>query len=300
MPALTGNNSDYKVEKGWVFTARGSRRARALLVRALLAGENLPRFVGSALLSAFLGVTLLFAIITGGHGESAFKMLTSTFGLAVANIDIASQDRTPLGYISEIDILEAIELDGDSAMLAFDIAKAHERILALPFVQSARLRKIYPNRLEITIKERRPMALWQHQGRLELIDGQGMPIAPYLGGSNADLPLLVGRGANEHAAQLLEVMEKFGNLKSRIRAYRRVADRRWDIVLDNGVLIKLPQSGFEARLAQMVALDETRDLLLRDIISVDLRLEDRISVALPEDAMARWRDEVKKQTRERG
>jgi len=274
---------------------RLARRARAFFAVLILAGERLPRLFGSALLGAFFLVTLLFGIIGGGHGATTFKILTSTFGLAVTKIDIVSLDEVPLSYISEIDILDSIDLDGEAAMLAFDVQAAHERIVSQPFVHSAVLRKIYPDRLHVAIKERRPMALWQHQGQLDVIDGQGEVIVPFaadMAGVVSDLPLLVGRGANKNGAQILGVTENFKDFRSHIRAYRRVADRRWDIVLDNGVEIKLPEHDFEVRLGQMLALDEREDLLARDVLSLDLRLEDRLSVILSDEAMARWRKEV--------
>jgi len=291
MPTLTTGTQGYKS----LFILRLARRARAGLAVMLMAGEALPRSIGSLLLSGFLSVVLLFGIVSGGHSASVFKMLTSTFGLAVTKIDIVSQDATPLIYISEIDILERLDLDEDGAMLAFDVQAAHERIVALPFVDEVTIAKIYPNRLHVTIKERHPLALWQHQGRLDVIDAQGAVIVPYnadVAGIGANLPLLVGRGANERGAQILELTAKFDHFKPRIRAYRRVADRRWDIVLDNGVEIKLPEHDFETRLAQMITLDSAQDLLARDVLTIDLRLKDRLSVTLSDEAMARWREKV--------
>jgi len=116
-----------------------------------------------------------------------------------------------------------------------------------------------------------------------------MPFSPGLVGQ---LPLLVGHGANLSGLDMLKLMEPFDELTSRIRAYRRVADRRWDIVLDNGVEIKLPQAQFEERLVQFLALDNGEDLLGRDVLSIDLRLADRMSVTLSDTAMARWKKQA--------
>jgi len=303
MHALTRKKAGCRLEKDWpldVFAPRLMRRIYAVFSRIWLAGGGIPSFLGSILLGGFFAAVLLFGIVAGGHGEAAFKVLTSTLGLGVSRIDIASLDGEPLTYISEIDVLEAVGLDGESAMLTFDVRKAHERIVALPFVHSAILRKSYPNHLQIIVKERRPVALWQHQGRLDVIDEQGVVLVPFHTdmGRGLDLPLLVGQGANKEGAQILALAEKiagtekFSDFGSRIRAYRRVADRRWDIILDNGVEIKLPEQGFEGRLMQMLALDEAQDLVERDVLGIDLRLDDRIGVTLSDEAMARWRDEA--------
>jgi len=286
--------------------ARWLRRTRALFLRSMTAGAVLPRFFGSVLLSSFFLLVLLFGIIVGGHGEQTAKMLTASLGLAVSKVHITGIEQT-----SEIDVLTAMGLDGDSAMLMFDMGQAREQILALPWVQSVILRKNYPDQLHVAIIERRPLALWQHQGRLDVIDEKGEAIVSFSAGQASilghalkrSLPLLVGRGANLHGAEILTRLGalggKFDNFQSRIRAYRRVGDRRWDLVLDNGVEIKLPEHHFEARLAHMLALDGAQDLLSPHVLSVDLRLDDRMSVALSDEALARWREQVNAQEKAR-
>ena len=61
-----------------------------------------------------------------------------------------------------------------------------------------------------------------------------------------------------------------------------VAGRRWDLHLEDGVVVKLPEVNPSAALAQLVKLNAERQLLARDVIVVDLRLPDRITVRLPE------------------
>jgi len=293
MHALTRSTADLERMGSWSRQTRRSRRLCALFSQALARGAALPRFFGSCLVGVFFVLVLSFAIITGGHGEQTFKMITSSLGLAVSDIHITGIDQT-----SEIDVLAAIGLDGDSAMLAFDVNQAHEHIVALPWVQSASLRKDYPSRLHVAIVERKPLAVWQHRGRLDIIDEGGEVIVPFSGGqrtySGRNLPLLVGRGANHHGLQILALVEKFENFQSKIRAYRRVGNRRWDIVLDNGVEIRLPERGAEGRLSQMLALDAAQQLLSRDVLSIDLRVADRMSVALSDEALARWHEHEKK------
>jgi len=269
--------------------ARLWRRVRAMLATAIWARHQVPRFCGTFLLAAFFALVFAFGIVTGGHSEHFLKMVTSSLGLDVAKIDIVGLVRT-----SEIDVLEAIDLDGDSAMLAFDVAHAREQITKLPWVRSVNLRKIYPNQLHVAIIERQPIALWQHQGQLDIIDEEGVAIMPFQSAIVGDLPLLVGHGADVHGGEMLAIMQQFTDLTPHIRAYRRVADRRWDIVLDNGVEIKLPQMQFEERLRQFLALDRREDLLMRDVLTIDLRLRDRMSVTLSDDAMDRWRKQAER------
>jgi cell division protein FtsQ len=67
-----------------------------------------------------------------------------------------------------------------------------------------------------------------------------------------------------------------------MRAAVFVAGRRWDLHLENGVTVKLPEKDVSAALTQLVKLSAERQLLGRDVIVVDLRLPDRVTVRLPE------------------
>jgi len=289
MFALAEHRIGYRNRKASVFMGGRLRRLRAFFAAALLMGHALPRFTGAVLLGGFLSGALLFGIMQGGHGEQAMKMLVSSFGLAVAKIEIAGIDQT-----SEIDVLSVMGLDGDSALPMLDVTTAQKNILALPWVKSVVLRKNYPDHLHVAIEEHHALALWQHQGQLDIIDEQGGVVIPFTLGQGRplgrNLPLLVGRGANENGAQILDVVENFPDFKARIRAYRRVGDRRWDIVLDNGIEVKLPERNVLKRLGQLLAIDERDGLLSRDVMSIDLRLEDRMSVALSDAALAQWQE----------
>ncbi len=67
-----------------------------------------------------------------------------------------------------------------------------------------------------------------------------------------------------------------------MRAAVLVADRRWDLHLDHGVTVKLPEKHVRQALAELVKLDADEKLLARDVVVVDMRLPDRVTVRLPE------------------
>jgi len=83
------------------------------------------------------------------------------------------------------------------------------------------------------------------------------------------------------------MVQKFPALAPRVRAYRRVADRRWDLRLENGVTVLLPETNVEAALVELVGADAQYRLLSRDVTAIDLRLPDRFTVRLAPDAAAR-------------
>ena len=65
------------------------------------------------------------------------------------------------------------------------------------------------------------------------------------------------------------------------------ATGRWDLKLENGVTVRLPEFGEDAAIAEVVALDAEHGLLSRDLAAVDMRLEDRVVVKLTPEAVTR-------------
>lgn len=258
------------------------RRFRRAVSQFVQAEIDLPRHFGTFAVVLFFGSAAFYGISAGGHTDDVVKATTSAFGFAVEDVEIAGNKR-----MSELDVLSALGLDGETSMIGFDAAKAREVLANLPWVQSVDVQKIYPDRVRVSLVERQPYAVWQHGDDLDIIDDEGRVIVPFRPGLAGGLPLVVGFGADRKAAGFMREISAFPSIQDHVRAYVRVGDRRWDILLDNGVRIKLPEADAMARLADAVKADKEQGLFSRDILSVDLRLPDRITVALSEGALER-------------
>lgn len=268
------------------------RRLRRTVSQIVLSDVELPRHFGTFAVVAFLGASVLYGVSAGGHSDDVIKATTSTFGFAVEDVEIAGNNR-----MSELDVLSALGLDGETSMIGFDTTKAREVLAKLPWVQSVDVQKIYPDRVRVSLVERQPYAVWQHGDNLDIIDNAGRVIVPFKPGLAGDLPLVVGLGADKKASDFVHEIAQFPEIQERVRAYVRVGDRRWDVLLDNGVRIKLPETNAMARLADAVKADKEEGLFSRDILSVDLRLPDRITVALSDEAVERRNQVVKEEER---
>jgi cell division protein FtsQ len=110
----------------------------------------------------------------------------------------------------------------------------------------------------------------------------------------AGLPLVVGNGAAQAAVDFLARLGRFPAIAKQVEASVLVADRRWNLYLKNGVEVLLPEYEPERALQTLVDLDRDKRLLARDIVEVDLRLSDRVTVRLS-DAAAAAREEAVKQ-----
>ncbi|MGQ3296396.1 MAG: cell division protein FtsQ/DivIB, partial [Shinella sp.] len=162
-----------------------------------------------------------------------------------------------------------------------------QKLSDLPWVEDVSVRKTYPGTIEIALKEREAFAIWQHGTDLSLIEKNGSVIAPLRDNKFSKLPLFVGRDAETAAAGFADEFDNWPELKSRVKAYIRVAGRRWDLRLDNGIVVKLPELNVPRAMDVLATLEAEQGLLERDIAAVDLRLEDRTTVRLTEGALER-------------
>ena len=232
----------------------------------------------------FFLVTALAGIIAGGHvpkaigdARTALYGFLGEGGLTVTRIKPVGQSLMP-----PEELYAAIGLEeGKSSIFEADPHDIRMRLEALPWVARADVRRVWPNRVEILIVERRPVALWQSDGKIQVVDRDGAPITAHDPQRFANLLLVVGAGAAQHASALIDMLGTQPTLTIRVKAAVFVGQRRWNLRLDNGVEVRLPEEGAEGALLELVQLDKEQQILAREIDAIDLRFPDRLIVKLP-------------------
>jgi cell division protein FtsQ len=231
--------------------------------------------IGQIAAAGFLGITILYALVVGGQIGRVGDALLVFVGFGIDDVRIVGQRET-----SQITILEQLDLYG--SLVSFDVETAQDRLAQLPWISDVVVRKYYPGTLSVEITERKPFALWQREGNVFVIDKVGTEIVPLDESRFSRLPFMVGGGANSTAPEFLADLFTQPYIAERMRAAVLVSGRRWDLHLDEGVTVKLPEKHSREALAQLVKLDSERQLLSRDVTVIDMRLPDRITVRLPE------------------
>ena len=237
-----------------------------------------PRFLG-------LAGTILFLLAAATYG----KMLSdgphfadnvlAFFGLQLAKVRIDG-----LKELHAEQVMAALDIRPGRALVLYDHEAARRRLAALGWVKNVSVARLHPGVLHVDIEERRPLARWYRDGRLDLIDTQGAVIDAPPGPHSHTLPLIIGQGANAHAGSVLSALAIMQDRIPKLRALHLVSGRRWDVLLENGVKILLPEENFDAALLQLADLHARGNLLHRAIARVDLRLDDRVVVRLSDDA----------------
>ena len=153
-----------------------------------------------------------------------------------------------------------------------------QRLETLPWVRSATIERRLPDTIYVRLVEREPMALWQHGGKIELIDTSGAVIPVTRLDRFAKLPMVVGEDAAAHAADLLAMLSSEPELASRVTAAIEVGGRRWNLKIDNAIDVLLPSEDAAAAWADLARLQRQDAILQHDVRAIDLRLPDRLVV----------------------
>jgi cell division protein FtsQ len=258
--------------------------------------RHVPRRAGTAATVMLLLASAGLGIVKGGHLEQfivgvsdARNALANSAGFRITTVAINGRRQ-----LSQDEVLATGGVNGRSSLLFLDAASVREKLKANPWISEATVLKLYPGELRIDIVERSPFALWQLDGRLSVISDDGAVLEPYVSPRFLSLPLVVGKGAEAHAKEFLALLARYPRVNSVTKAAIFVGERRWNLRLKDGLDIKLPEYDAGNALATLSTLDKEEHLFSRDIVAVDMRLPDRLTVQLSEDA-AKAREELFKE-----
>lgn len=227
---------------------------------------------------AIIGVALIALDIPAKAGIAA--------GEAVGNAGFRVK-RYELHGVKRMDPRPIYELAADqttTAMPLLDVTGIRRRLLEYGWVKDARVSRRFPDTLVIDIVEREPAALWQDEDRLTLIDAEGVVLDRVPVSQMPDLPLLIGKGANEHALALDKLLSNAPTLKPQLVSATWVGERRWDLSLQTGEKLMLPEGDVAAATAlrRFAKMEKSAGLLGRGYIHFDMRKPDKtMTVRLP-------------------
>jgi cell division protein FtsQ len=208
--------------------------------------------------------------------EEKMLSLSASAGLTLKNVYISGQYN-----LKTEDIVKAIALKEGEPILSISLPDLKARVQALGWVKEVTIERQLPHTLHVRITERRPVAIWQKEGELQLVDIDGNIITKGVSGQRenfANLPILVGEDAYQYAGMLFGFLLKDRPLFDQVSAIIRVGGRRWNVRLKNNIEIKLPEKQPDAAWAYLIKLNNEKGLLKKDIHVVDLRLKDRVFI----------------------
>lgn len=250
-------------------------------------GEAASR-IGFVACVIFYGLTAAYGLARSGQWNELRQSLANRTnelalmgGLEVKAVQVEGQH-----HLKESEIAAALGPREGVSIFAFDTDAARERLKHNGWVAEARVMRLLPSTLVVELEERNPFALWREGGKTAAIDRSGKVLALAERTDFPNLPVVSGAGAAAPAAEILDALNGVPELRDRVREIERVAGRRWDLVLDNGLRAKLPATDFAEALADLSAIAAKNPAALYEIAEIDFRVASQFTLQLKDASEA--------------
>jgi len=236
------------------------------------------------LIAARLVATVLVAVFAVWRGAA---WMSGAPALRVAHVTVSGNQRLSRGEVLSL----VAGLQGRN-ILGLDLSEWQARLVASPWVEDATLRRVLPGTVDVTIRERRPMAIGRVGQALYLVDGHGVVVDEY-GPAYADLnlPMVDGLGGRGQARGTMDEsrVALAGRVIASLAAHPELlakvslidVSRAHDAVVmleGDTALLHLGEESFAERLQQYLDLGDALRERVAEIDYVDLRFPERLYV----------------------
>lgn len=255
------------------------------------ASAGKPRLLGAVPMTAettgwlavlLIGGLLAAVLLTGHRAEALGRAMLGFADDRMAAVGVKLENVRLVGVSDQAspDIKKALAFHRDQPFTFLDLNQVQRDVENVGWVKSATIRRQFPGTLIVSVVERPRLAVWQYQGRDQVIDDTGQIIPEAVASKFPDLPLIVGEGANETASDIIELLRARPQLMQRVFALQRVDTRRWNILLKNGTLIKLPAVNQDQAMTRLDLLIAQQRVLDQGLAEIDL-LDPNALVVVP-------------------
>mgnify|MGYP006383170775 FL=1 len=187
-------------------------------------------------------------------------------GLVLENVLIEGQHN-----VSTEDIAATLNADVRTPLLSIPIEHVREVLLKNDWIKNVIIERRFPSTIYINITEREPIAIWQQNKKLYLVDDEGHVITPSDIVKFTKLPHIIGSDAPLHVASLLHNIESDTELKKHILSSVRYGERRWNLILEQDITVKMPEVNFVDAYQYLSKLYKSNKLFDQDYKVIDLR-----------------------------
>jgi len=218
-------------------------------------------------------LTIIAALFIGGYVSRATAAIDRGIGnvLAVAGFGISQLHLAGNTRVPPETVLAALGFTPGQSIFSVDVDKARARLMTLDWVADADVRRRFPDDVSVRVVEKVPFALWRGPDKIYVITRDGQRITSAGVDQFAELPHFIGAGAPEKAAELMAAIGQHRAVAARVRIMQRVGERRWNLILDDNVVVQLPEKGWQRELETLEHLIVDKGILERDITQIDLR-----------------------------
>lgn len=231
-----------------------------------------------------VGLLLLAWLISwlwlGGFVKQAWTSTTHSFlsftadqGLAIENVLIEGRKNTDINTIYAV-----MNIAKGDPLLSVAPNEAKELLERISWVKTARVERRLPDTVFIKVFEREPVAIWKKEKGDILIDEEGVALTSENIRSYGVKLYLYGKDANTILHEVLALLRTQPEIMQKVNGVARINARRWDVLLDNNIRVKLPEKEPELAIATLAKSQSEEKILNRPIKEIDLRQPGRLIV----------------------
>jgi cell division protein FtsQ len=262
--------------------AKASQRSKGPSLKgkaALIGNVALPNVFIVGLVLSLVVLVMSAVLLSGGRAE-ALRLASIDFlneRIATFGIRLKSVRLQNLSDAASPDVKTALlrlNLYKGAPLALMDLEAVRQSVEKVGWVKSAVVLRQLPDVLIIDITERPRLAVWQYKQKTYVIDTEGQVIPEARAANFLDLPLVVGEGANEQAAEIVELLRLHPLIMPQLIAVVRMDTRRWDLRFKNGTLVKLPALQPDLALDRLDNLIKRNRILDQGLAIIDLRAPD--------------------------
>jgi cell division protein FtsQ len=213
-----------------------------------------------------------YMVEAGRWAEHKLVDATGAMGLRVADVIVEGRNR-----IDAERLKETIAVEPGDPLLGVDLDDLRARLTGIAWVKDVRVRRAWPDRLIVSLDERQPVALWRDApGGPAVIDADGVVVARSDLARFGTLLAVEGPDAAQEAGALIALLKAQPDIAVRVQKAVRVSERRWDLVLAEGTVLRLPENDPGYALARVAKAQGQEKILDQGLKAIDLRQSDRI------------------------
>jgi len=224
------------------------------------------------------------------HKEVVLDTVSEVLYKKAINYNINLEKVSVFGtkHFDQKEIVALFIRDFNKPLYSINTEKKLKQISNITWVKNAAINKKYPCSINVRISERIPIAYWQNSGTINLIDREGHIIKTnkiFFG-----KPLLIGEGANKDAANFVRILRKYKEFKIKYATY--IGERRWDVYMDNNIIVKLPDERLEEAIRKYLELCAKTSIDPEFVTSVDMRYIKDNKIHVQNKKVLRKRNEI--------
>lgn len=204
--------------------------------------------------------------------EESFYKISNSLGFLLKDIYVTESGNAPLDRR-----IKKLCLNKGSGLFIKSTSEVFEDLIKNPWIKNLTLHKGMPDKISINVCYKKAIAIFQKKSKFALIDNEGNHIEFIdIKKAKLKLPLVIGTNANVKANDILTVLSSYPNILTRVKVLSYIRERRWDVILNNGIIVKLPEDGIAKALDSVDTILRQTSINRSSLCAIDLRVQDKV------------------------